>query len=146
MKAPEQIEESLLAPCGLNCAFCYRHVSKNPCPGCRARVSEPDKYIRKCVMRACTAEQGLSLCAECGRFPCARVKSFEKRYLSGYGVSPARDGAFAVKNGAEALFERQLKTYTCPDCGGLIDLHYGVCSECKKQYSLGKERSAPEAE
>lgn len=146
MKAPErpeQMEESMLAPCGLNCTFCYRHVSKNPCPGCRARLSEPEKYIRKCVMRACTAEQGLKLCAECGRFPCARVKSFEKRYTSGYGVSPMSDGAFAAKNGADALFARQLQTYTCSACGGLIDLHYGVCSECKKQYQLGKGRTKP---
>lgn len=146
MKAPErpeQMEESMLAPCGLNCTFCYRHVGKNPCPGCRARAAEPDNYIRKCVMRACTAEQGLTLCAACGRFPCARVKSFEKRYTAGYGVSPMADGAFAVKNGAEALFERQAQTYTCSACGGLIDLHYGVCSECKKQYQLGKGRTKP---
>ena len=143
MKAPEQIEESMLAPCGLNCTLCYRHVGKNPCPGCRARVSEPEKYIRKCVMRACTAEQGLNLCAECGRFPCARVKSFEKRYTSGYGISPMGDGAFAAANGINALFERQLKTYTCSVCGGLIDLHSGVCSECKKQYPLGKGRNHP---
>ncbi|MBA4348266.1 MAG: hypothetical protein C0413_05410, partial [Clostridiales bacterium] len=53
MKPPEIIDVNMLAPCGLNCMLCYRHLGKKPCPGCRARESQPDEYQRKCVMRAC---------------------------------------------------------------------------------------------
>ncbi|MEZ4628325.1 MAG: DUF3795 domain-containing protein [Eubacteriales bacterium] len=99
MKQPEQIDTNMFAPCGLNCLLCYRHLGKNPCPGCRARLREPDTYRRKCVMRACVLERGYSSCADCAERPCKRVKSFAKRYRDGYGVDLDAD---AAKSAAEA--------------------------------------------
>ena len=142
MLMPEKIDPTLLAPCGLDCAVCSRHVhSKIPCPGCRARLSEPDVYRRKCIMRACTAEQGIEHCGQCKTAPCKRLKAFEKRYFEGYGVSPLSDARFAAQFGAEALLERHRQTYACPDCGGVIDLHFGRCSACGRQFPLGKGRN-----
>ncbi len=141
MLPPETIDASMLAPCGLNCMLCYRHLGKNPCPGCRARESEPDAYQRKCIMRACVAERGLFSCADCAERPCKRVKTFDKRYREGYGVDLAADAANMRATGAEALLQKQIEAHTCPHCGHLINLHDGICSGCNRQYPIGKGRT-----
>ena len=140
MKPPERIEANMLAPCGLNCLLCYRHLGKNPCPGCRARLSEPDTYQRKCVMRACVLERGYFSCADCGERPCKRVKAFGKRYREGYGVDLAADAVRLRVIGAEALLREQIASHTCTICSHLIDLHFGRCSGCARQYPIGKGR------
>lgn len=142
MKPPETIDVNMLAPCGLNCLLCYRHLGKNPCPGCRARLSEPDTYQRKCVMRACVLEHGYFSCADCAERPCKRVKAFGKRYREGYGVDLAADAARLREIGAEAQVSEQIAAHTCNDCGHLIDLHFGRCSGCGRQYPIGKGRDA----
>ena len=149
MKAPEQIDVGMLAPCGLNCMLCYRHLGKDPCPGCRARLDEPDSYRRKCVMRACTMEHGYLTCANCTERPCKRVKAFQKRYMDGYGVNLSAIAEAVLHDGAEAYLSADLAAHTCPDCGHLINLHFGVCSGCGRQFPFGKghatknEPSAP---
>ncbi|MCE5187816.1 MAG: DUF3795 domain-containing protein [Eubacteriales bacterium] len=141
MKAPETIDIGMLAPCGLNCMLCYRHLGKNLCPGCRARIEEPDSYRRKCVMRACTQERGFFTCADCTERPCKRMKAFQKRYREGYGVDLSRDAETIRREGADALLGDQLQRHTCPDCGHLINLHFGICSGCGRKYPIGKGRS-----
>ena len=140
MKPPEQIDERMLAPCGLNCLLCYRHLGKDPCPGCRAQGDAPDGYQRKCVMRVCVLERGYLTCASCAERPCKRMKTFAKRYRDGYGVDLNSDAELLLRLGAKALIERQIAAHTCPDCGHLIDMHYGRCSGCGKQYPIGKGR------
>lgn len=48
MKMPKDgIEPALFAPCGMNCAVCYRHCDhKKPCGGCRAG-SEGKSYNKR---------------------------------------------------------------------------------------------------
>lgn len=141
MKPPETIDVTMLAPCGLNCMLCYRHLSKKPCPGCRARLSEPDEYQRKCIMRSCVQERGLFSCAECADRPCKRMKVFGKRYREGYGIDLAADAAKIRVVGVEAFLCDQIATYTCNLCGHLINMHDGVCSGCNRQHPIGKGRT-----
>jgi hypothetical protein len=141
MKPPETIDVTMLAPCGLNCMLCYRHLGKKPCPGCRARLNEPDEYQRKCIMRSCVQERGLFSCAECADRPCKRMKTFGKRYREGYGVDLAADAAKIRAVGAEAFLHDQIATYTCNLCGHLINMHDGVCSGCGAQHPIGKGRT-----
>lgn len=141
MLPPDAIDVNMLAPCGLNCVLCYRHLGKNPCPGCRARLSEPDTYKRKCIMRACVADRGLFSCAECAQIPCKRVKAFAKRYREGYGFDLLYHAARQREIGAEALIHEQLCAHTCDACGHLINLHDGICSGCGKQHPIGKGRT-----
>lgn len=141
MKAPETVDSGMLAPCGLNCMLCYRHLSKNPCPGCRARLEDPDTYRRKCIMRACVTERGYQTCADCETRPCKRVKAFQKRYMDGYGVDLSAIAEAVRGDGAEAFLRADLQAHTCADCGHLIDLHFGRCSGCGRQYAIGKGRS-----
>ena len=144
MQMPEKIDFTLLAPCGLDCAVCSRHVhGKIPCPGCRARLDEPDSYRRKCVMRACTLERGYVTCADCAERPCKRVKTFRKRYMDGYGVDLSAIATAVLQAGAEPYLRADLAAHTCPDCGHLINLHYGVCSGCNRQFPIGKGRTQP---
>ena len=140
MKPPEHIDESMLAPCGLNCLLCYRHLCKNPCSGCRAQGDEPDCYQRKCVMRACVLERGYFSCADCAERPCKRMKTFAKRYRDGYGADLYADAELMRSIGAEALIQQQIASHTCESCGHLINLHDGKCSGCGKQYPIGKGR------
>lgn len=140
MKAPEAIDTGMLAPCGLNCMLCYRHLGKDPCPGCRARLDDLDSYKRKCVMRACVLEHGYATCADCAERPCKRVKSFQKRYMDGYGVNLSAIAQSVQRAGAEAYLRADLEAHTCRDCGHLIDLHFGRCSGCGQQYPIGKGR------
>jgi len=142
MKAADQINIDMLAPCGLNCTLCSRHLGKNPCPGCRARLSEPDTYRRKCVMRACVMERGYFTCADCADRPCKRMKAFTKRYRDGYGVDLDADAARLRAIGTEAFLKEQIKAHVCADCGSLIDLHFGRCSGCGRQYPIGKGRTS----
>ena len=141
MKPPDRIDVNLLAPCGLNCMLCYRHLGKDPCPGCRARLGEPDVYRRKCIMRACAAERGIFSCADCADRPCKRMKTFGKRYRDGYGVDLSADAVRLREIGAEALMREQVDTHTCEDCGHMINLHDGICSGCGKQHLIGKGRT-----
>ena len=140
MKAPEIVDVGMLAPCGLNCMLCYRHLGKKPCPGCRKKPAKPGAYQQKCRMRACTAERGYTTCADCAERPCKRVKAFQKRYKDGYGVDLSAISAALQKNGAEALLRAQIQAHVCADCGHLINLHFGVCSGCGRQYPRGKGR------
>ena len=141
MKALETVDVGMLAPCGLNCMLCYRHLGKKPCPGCRARIEEPDSYRRKCVMRACTMERGYFSCADCTERPCKRVKAFQKRYMDGYGVNLSAIAESVQQAGVEAHLRADLAAHTCPDCGHLINLHFGVCSGCGRQFPIGKGRT-----
>lgn len=141
MKPPSESDTKMLAPCGLNCMLCYRHLGKNPCPGCRARLGEPDTYRRKCIMRACVLERGYISCADCAEQVCKRRKTFQKRYREGYGVDLSANAARLREIGAEAFLREQIAAHTCTDCGHLIDLHYGRCSGCNKQYPIGRGRN-----
>ncbi|HWQ98293.1 MAG TPA: DUF3795 domain-containing protein [Clostridia bacterium] len=141
MKPPETIDTTMLAPCGLNCMLCYRHLGKKPCPGCRARLSEPDEYQRKCIMRSCVQERGLFSCAACADRPCKRMKVFGKRYREGYGVDLAADAEKIREVGVEVFLRDQIAAYTCDLCGHLINMHDGICSGCTAQHPIGKGRT-----
>ena len=70
------------------------------------------------------------------------MKTFQKRYLDGYGVDLTSDAARLREVGAEAFLRGQIAAHTCADCGHLIDMHYGRCSGCNKQYPIGRGRDA----
>lgn len=137
MKA-EAIEVSMLAACGINCTACYMHLGKKPCAGCRAESSKRNNYCGRCKIRNCSVEKGLSYCFECEQFPCKLIKSIDKRYRVGYGISLIENSLAAKEKGIEAFLSENLKRYTCTSCGGIISMHDGDCSECGTEYILGK--------
>jgi hypothetical protein len=70
------------------------------------------------------------------------MKTFQKRYREGYGVDLTADAARLREVGAEAFLRGQIAAHTCANCGHLIDMHYGRCSGCGKQYPIGRGRDA----
>lgn len=133
MKMPEKIEAGMIAPCGVNCLACSAHLdSKKPCPGCRAPLEKIDRVsCRNCVKKRCAFERSLQWCFECGRFPCARIKSLDQRYRQNYGVYLIQNGLDA-KRDMDAFLQAQRECFACKSCGGVIDQHHQRCSECGK--------------
>ncbi len=131
MRMPERIPAELLAPCGMDCMVCYKHLAPNrPCAGCRAGDAGKPEHCRACAVRDCAAERGAAYCACCGAFPCKRIKNLERTYRKRYGVSLIANGEQARDRGAEDLLAAERARWTCSRCGGAVSLHDGTCSEC----------------
>jgi hypothetical protein len=132
MKMPNTISETMLAPCGITCAVCYVHLKpKKACLGCRG-VDDENKpnHCRTCKIKTCAMERGVEFCSACPTYPCAIVKRLDQSYRKRYKVSLI-DNAQRLKTlGAEAFLQEERTRWTCADCGGVISLHDGVCSEC----------------
>jgi len=108
MKMPEKIEKVMLAPCGMNCAVCYRYVvtrkSTTSCKGC---LKGDD-------------------------FPCKQINTLDTTYKKRYGISLIENNKIAKERGVIAFLELDRQRWTCIDCGGAFSLQDGVCSECQK--------------
>lgn len=132
MKIPRVIDTALFAPCGMNCMVCYKHCYvKKPCVGCLPGDDGKLEHCRKCKIKDCIREKGLTYCFECVSFPCKLIKNLEKSYNQRYGASLVQSSLFVKAHGLTAFMEQQLEKYTCPDCGGVISLHDAECSECQ---------------
>ncbi|MBN1536513.1 MAG: DUF3795 domain-containing protein [Anaerolineales bacterium] len=131
MKMPDEIPPILLAPCGMNCFVCYKHLKNTkPCLGCWGEEATKPEHCRKCKIKDCAIGQGFSFCLECPSFPCAIIKRLDKSYRQRYQANLI-DNAFRVKTlGAEQFLVEERTKWTCADCGGVISLHDRVCSEC----------------
>lgn len=132
MKMSPMIDATFFAPCGMNCLVCYKHCYvKKPCAGCLLGDAGKPENCRKCKIKDCAQEKGLTYCYECDTFPCKQIKNLEKSYNQRYGASLMENSLFVKAHGIAAFMEQQLKRYTCPSCGGVISLHNRECSECQ---------------
>lgn len=133
MKMPKDgIEPALFAPCGMNCAVCYRHCDhKKPCGGCRAGNEGKTEHCRSCKIRECVGERRLVHCYECGDYPCQLIRNLEKSYNKRYSASLIENSLFVRDYGLAAFMRQQTGKYTCPACGGIISIHSRECSECR---------------
>lgn len=131
MKMPEKIDGDMFAPCGMNCMVCYKHCNhKKPCAGCIDSDEGKPEHCRKCRIKACVQEKGLTYCFVCEEYPCGAIKRLEKSYTARYGVSLMGNSAIVKEKGLEHFQELQREEYICPVCGGVLSLHDGACSEC----------------
>lgn len=146
MRASLSIDSCCLAPCGMNCLVCYKHLAKKPCAGCMCGGENKPESCRSCKIKDCAARHDVRHCFLCTGFPCKQVKALDKSYGMRYGVSLISCGQNAAKQGIEAFLREQTAAYTCDKCGGLISMHDGDCSECGKQYPLGRRKKTDEME
>lgn len=135
MKMPMgPIAPGMFAPCGMNCAVCYKHCyHKKPCAGCLNSDLGKPEHCRKCKIKDCIAEKGLSYCFQCPGYPCKLIKNLEKSYNKRYQASLMANSELVRQGGLELFMERQKEGYTCPKCGGVISLHDRACSECQEK-------------
>lgn len=131
----------MIAPCGLNCTLCSRHLHDNPpCPGCSGPDElKPDCYRVRCAIVRCAFRKDIpgGFCDGCGNYPCQDIIEKEIRYTSAYPMieAPMANLAFIRQNGMEAFLEQEEKRWTCPSCGGVICIHDGMCARCKAKYT-----------
>lgn len=132
MKMPKIIEPAMFAPCGMNCLVCYKHCyHKKPCAGCLNSDLGKPEHCRTCKIKDCTKEQKLTYCVECHSYPCRLIKSLEKSYKTRYHASLVENSRIVQECGLTEFLEKQRETYICPECGGIISIHDGECSECQ---------------
>jgi len=132
MKMPGKIAAELLAPCGLNCLLCYKHLSaKNPCPGCRQEGAGKPAHCQRCSRKECAQSKGLAHCFQCEQFPCKLIKNLERTYSKRYGVSLIENGRMARARGLEQFMQQERGRWSCSECEGIVCMHDGQCSDCR---------------
>ncbi|NCB52889.1 MAG: DUF3795 domain-containing protein [Clostridia bacterium] len=148
------MDEALIAPCGMNCAVCVSYLAmKNDlnrqgfkrvyCEGCIPR----GKYCLHMGDRCEALRLGLvRFCYECKEFPCKRLKALDKRYRTKYHLSMIENLQFIKEHGIEEFLRKEKEKWSCPECGGAICCHNGLCLSCKadklrknKKYRWDKE-------
>lgn len=131
------IKTELIAPCGMNCAICMGHLlrEKNKCPGCRdGSANKPVSCVR-CIILNCglLKNNNLKYCsAKCEKYPCTRLKNLDKRYRTKYNMSMIENLENIAQQGIRVFVKNEKIRWTCPECGGIICVHRGYCSECGK--------------
>lgn len=138
------MEELLIAPCGMNCALCVSYlamkhdlkkqgIGKKYCPGCQPRGQNCTFMADQCAL----VGRGLvRFCYECSDFPCKRLKGLDKRYRMKYHMSMIENLMSIRDQGMERFLAGEEAKWRCPQCGGTICCHNGLCFGC----SLGKLR------
>ncbi len=134
--------EMLFAPCGMNCAVCYKHLAKKPCSGCLWGDSAKPGHCQTCRIKDCVSKKGIGYCLHCSLFPCGLIKALDKSYQTRYGTSLIANSLLVKEQGTAAFMAQQRKLYTCSDCGGIISLHDGICSCCGAEYPLERRLNA----
>jgi len=132
------MEEELIAPCGMNCALCVSYLAmkndlktkgfgKKYCAGCRPSGKNCTFMKKQCELLG----KGLvRFCYECAAFPCPRLKSLDKRYRTFYHMSMIENLEYIQSCGIGKLLEKEAAKWHCPECGGVICCHNGLCFSC----------------
>jgi hypothetical protein len=138
------MEEILIAPCGMNCGICKAYLrKKNKCPGCGSLDPYLRSYRRGCTVRNCeTIKTNTSgFCYECSEFPCKRLKQLDKRYTTKYHMSMLENLDIIKNEGIGTLISREAEKWKCPECGGVISCHNGICYSCGGRETEKSERN-----
>ena len=132
------MDEELIAPCGMNCGICSNYlalqndvrnqgIKMTYCTGCRPRNKNCSFIKKKCDL----LQSGkIQYCYECDDFPCPLLQKLDKSYSSLYRMSMIENQEIMKKEGVKSLLAREEEKWKCPECGGLISCHNGICFSC----------------
>lgn len=126
---------ALIAPCGMNCGICMAYLrEKNHCPGCSGSDAGKAASCVNCRIKNCEffQENKAKYCFECEVMPCDRLKHLDKRYRTKYNMSMLENLANIKKNGIRKFVHYEKTRWSCPECGGTINVHRKCCSVCGK--------------
>jgi hypothetical protein len=138
MAMKKEMQEILIAPCGMNCALCSSYlamkvdlkkqgIQRSYCTGCRPR-GKNCAFMKKACEKL--GNGLIKYCHECADFPCRRLKGLDKRYRERYRMSMIENLEFIRDKGMAAFLKQQTKQWKCPECGGVICCHNGLCFKC----------------
>jgi hypothetical protein len=131
----ESFRKELVAPCGMNCGICVAFFGytmsgkkrKMKCVGCHPSGKSCAHLKKYCET---LLKNEIRYCYECNMFPCVHLQRLDEKYRKRYGMSMIDNLACIQDNGMDAFLRQQEKRYTCPDCGGVICVHTGICYTC----------------
>jgi hypothetical protein len=120
-----------MAPCGVNCELCLgMQREKNRCVGCLQSGNKP-YHCTICSIKFCPAKESTtSLCMDCIKFPCQKIRKLNMRYSSKYGESPIENLKTIKQVGLDEFIKRDKAKWECPRCGGLFCVHRENCLNC----------------
>ncbi len=132
------MKEELIAPCGMNCGVCVSYLAmvndlkgkgfkKSYCAGCLPRGKNCAFMKKSCRL---LGDGLVRFCYECEEFPCRRLKSLDKRYRTSYHMSMIENLEHIKKDGIGKFLENEDSKWRCPQCGGTISCHNGLCLNC----------------
>jgi hypothetical protein len=133
------MQETLIAPCGMNCALCVSYqfmnldlnkegFNRRYCPGCIPRGKHCTFMSKHCK----TLKEGLlRFCFMCEKFPCARLKALDKRYRDKYKMSMIENLTFIQNHTVHEFLKSQYDTWQCSRCGELTCCHLDLCLSCE---------------
>jgi len=133
------MKRELIAPCGMNCNLCSWMLdpTKPNCIGCRPRE-------RGCVHKKglCPklAKQEIDFCYKCAEFPCASLLLIEERYNRAHNYSFIENLRFIQSRGMPAFLDREIKRYTCTECGNYLTVHNDKCPHCGHRFNRKDRR------
>ena len=90
MKMPAAIEETMLAPCGLDCTACYAHLRRKSCPGCRGAGRYKVRHCDVCAIASLRARAGARPLRGLRHLPLPRIKRLAKTIPRALRGGPAR--------------------------------------------------------
>lgn len=133
-----EMQESLIAPCGMNCGLCIAYQFKEKdlnkkdfhrtyCPGCIPRGKNCMHMGDKCGL---VGKGEVRFCFECENYPCQRLKALDKRYRTKYHMSMIENLNNIRDKGIEAFLKKEAEKWKCAKCGWTICCHNGLCLNC----------------
>jgi hypothetical protein len=144
------LEKILVAPCGMNCGICAAYLAGKYdlkrrglgigyCAGCRPRGKNCAFMKKHCEL---IGQGKVQFCFECPSFPCPRLKRLDKRYRTNYHMSMIENLEYIQEHGMEKFLKKETEKWQCPECGGVISCHSGLCFKCgvEKLKARGKGR------
>lgn len=123
---------SIIAPCGLICDLCLGFQrEKNKCSGCTA-AGNKSSHCTKCSIVNCSEKNGDSTkpCSACLKYPCKRLKAFEKRYSTNYGESLMDNFRQINAKGLDLFLLKSEIAWSCHECRNLLTVHRPQCLCC----------------
>lgn len=151
MKKSNPISDTLIAPCGMNCAICSRYLShlnnlkRSRCIGCRPSNERCAYLFGKCRGINHAASGDAAFCFECAYYPCAQINRMDNRYQKNFNMRVKENLEQIKSMGIGTFIEEQYRKYRCSKCGGLISIHNRKCFHCGtivKLVDISRSRSS----
>ena len=150
-----QERRKLAAPCGLYCGACSTYIARKRgdeaaltavakrvaenrgwtikpeedlvCAGCLS--SQLAIFCRRCAMRACAFEKGITYCSQCSDFPCQIIIDFNNDGRPHHS-EVLTNVRCQQEIGIDAWLNEQEKRWRCPDCGCATEWYDTKCPQC----------------
>ncbi|MBN1389663.1 MAG: DUF3795 domain-containing protein [Candidatus Thermoplasmatota archaeon] len=132
------MEGELVAPCGMNCSVCSGYLAlKNDirskglrmtyCTGCRPRDKKCAFIKKRCDL---VMNNEVEFCFQCETFPCEHLSKLDAKYRKNFKMSFIENLKTIRDHGMDHFLEQAGEEWKCPECGGTICCHNGICFQC----------------